>query len=150
MIEIESLVPHVSDKIEPGAILYSSWGYDQTNIDYYMVTRTTEKSCWVLPMTQHETQTGFMCGQTVPMEVKTHSTWCECKHRVRDHDEEYGCRGEGWGKTCDCKSVSLKSLTPKMHRIRNYGGSHGDCISLTSYSGAYLWDGQSKYSSHYA
>lgn len=25
--------------IKPGDIFYSSWGYDQTNVDYYVVTR---------------------------------------------------------------------------------------------------------------
>src|SRR5579872_670440 len=38
---------HVADKIEPGAILYSSWGYDQTNIDFYLVTRSTKSSAWI-------------------------------------------------------------------------------------------------------
>lgn len=30
-----------------GDILYSSWGYDQTNIDFYEVVRRTEKSVWL-------------------------------------------------------------------------------------------------------
>ena len=28
--------------VKPGAILVSSWGYDQTNVDWYMVTKGAE------------------------------------------------------------------------------------------------------------
>lgn len=31
----------------PGDFLSYSWGYDQTNVDFYRVTRTTEKSVWI-------------------------------------------------------------------------------------------------------
>ena len=31
--------PHASDKYEPGAILVNSWGYDQTNIDFYVIVK---------------------------------------------------------------------------------------------------------------
>ena len=27
---------------EPGTILVSTWGYDQTNVDFYEVTRATQ------------------------------------------------------------------------------------------------------------
>jgi hypothetical protein len=30
-----------------GDILYYSWGYDQTNIDFYQVTKTSAHSAWI-------------------------------------------------------------------------------------------------------
>lgn len=111
---------HVADKIEEGAILYSSWGYDQTNIDYYMVTRTTAKSCWIVPMMQVETPSeGFspMSGHTVPLEAVTTDRWGD-------------------------------AIVPELHKIHRY--EFGESISLTSYSSARLWDGAAKYASHYA
>jgi len=30
-----------------GSIWYTSWGYDQTNVDYYEVTRETKASVWL-------------------------------------------------------------------------------------------------------
>jgi hypothetical protein len=33
-----------------GDILYSSWGYDQTNVDFYQVTKVGDKSVWVRPI----------------------------------------------------------------------------------------------------
>jgi len=32
------------DSYEVGDILYSSWGYDQTNVDFYQIVATTGKS----------------------------------------------------------------------------------------------------------
>ena len=141
--------PHVADKIEPGAILYSSWGFDQTNVDYYMVTRTTKASAWIVPMTHREDPAeGYspMAGFTTPLEPKFVSDWCECKHRVHNHSE-YGCRG-AYGDDCPCEQVSLQPIKPAMHRINRSYRPEG-VLSLTTYSFAQLWDGAEKYASHY-
>lgn len=47
-------------------ILYSSWGYEQTNIDYYQVVRKTAKKLWVRKLKSTRTETGFMSGPCVP------------------------------------------------------------------------------------
>ena len=49
-----------------GDILYSSWGYEQTNIDWYQVTATTAKTITVCQIKSNCTETGFMCGETTP------------------------------------------------------------------------------------
>lgn len=51
----DGIVPHVANKIELGTILYSSWGYDQTNIDYYCVVEMSKSMCKILPMKQDRT-----------------------------------------------------------------------------------------------
>jgi hypothetical protein len=41
------------DMVNPykvGDLLYSSWGYDQTNVDFYQVTKVGDKSVWVKPI----------------------------------------------------------------------------------------------------
>lgn len=38
-----------------GDILVSSWGYDQTNIDYYQVVRVTRATVTVRPIAAHTT-----------------------------------------------------------------------------------------------
>ena len=35
---------------EPGTILVSTWGYDQTNVDFYEVTRATQHTLWMRPL----------------------------------------------------------------------------------------------------
>jgi hypothetical protein len=42
--------PHPAQKIEIGAIIVSSWGYDQTNVDFYVVVEMTAKMVKLLPM----------------------------------------------------------------------------------------------------
>ena len=36
--------------VAPGDIFYCSWGYDQTNVDYYQVVRVTNSKAEVLPI----------------------------------------------------------------------------------------------------
>ena len=54
----------VPENIKVGTILYESWGYDQTNIDFYQVVRVSDKSVWFSPIKSNTVETGFMCGHT--------------------------------------------------------------------------------------
>lgn len=150
--------PHVADKIEPGAILYSSWGYDQTNIDFYMVTRCTAKSAWIVPMSSTMTeQVGWASEHVVAGEPRYLSDWCECKHRVSNHgtfgvdpaDQVEYCRG-AYGDECDCHQLRRRPNVPELHRIQRYGDPVREALRLTSYSSAWLWEGSQLYASHYA
>ena len=151
--------PHVASVIEPGAILCSSWGYDQTNVDYYVVTRTTRASAWIVPMTAHEEPTGFMSGRPTPLEPMADTGWCECGHRVSNHETVLNmtgpdypyCRG-AYGDECPCEELRPVPVKPEMHRIRRWGEGESvrESLSLTSYSSASLWNGAPMYASHYA
>lgn len=68
--ELAELTPHVSDVYEPGAILSCSWGYDQTNVDFYVVVRRKAGKggqVWLTlaPLDGHETGDGWT-GTKVP------------------------------------------------------------------------------------
>ena len=53
--------------LEVGDILVSSWGYDQTNIDYYEVTRLVgTKQVEIRMIGAESEETGFMSGRCVP------------------------------------------------------------------------------------
>ncbi len=65
-----------------GDILESSWGYDQTNIDYYQVVKVTAKTADIRPIGQNSQQTGFMCGTCTP--VKNDFTGEAKTHRVKE------------------------------------------------------------------
>jgi len=56
--------PHT---LKVGDVLYSSWGYDQTNIDFYEVVDTTDKSVKLWQMAQDTVETGMMSGHTTPV-----------------------------------------------------------------------------------
>ena len=42
--------PHASETVEVGTVFSASWGYDQTNVDFFVVVRCTAKTAWILPM----------------------------------------------------------------------------------------------------
>jgi len=53
--------------LEVGDILKSSWGYDQTNVDYYQVTRLIgAKQVEIRMIGAQSEETGWLCGQCVP------------------------------------------------------------------------------------
>lgn len=53
-----------TNPLKPGDVLYTSWGYDQTNVDFYVVTRVSGKRTWVRPVHGELEETGFMSGKT--------------------------------------------------------------------------------------
>lgn len=66
-VKYAGIEPHVSAKIELGAILVSSWGYDQTNVDFYVVIEMTAKMAKLLPLKRNSrSEQGYssMAGTT--------------------------------------------------------------------------------------
>jgi hypothetical protein len=66
-IKYAGVVPHVSDKMEVGAIFSCSWGYDQTNVDFYCVVECTKTMCKILPLSQMEVSN--KCGSSMTSDV---------------------------------------------------------------------------------
>lgn len=56
--------PH---SIPIGAIVRNTWGYDQTNVDFYQVVKTSAKFVFLRRISCTVTETGFMCGDTTPV-----------------------------------------------------------------------------------
>ena len=52
-------------------ILYSSWGYDQTNVDFYQVIKVSGSFVTVIEIQSKQTLTGDMNGTTVPVDPIT-------------------------------------------------------------------------------
>lgn len=49
-----------------GDIVTNSWGYDQTNVDWYRVERASTCFVWLQPIAADVEQTGFMSGHSAP------------------------------------------------------------------------------------
>lgn len=49
-----------------GDILYASWGYDQTNINFYRVVRTTAATITIEEIGKDVKEDGLMCGKATP------------------------------------------------------------------------------------
>ena len=56
MKNLQNVIPAVSTNYEVGAILYDSWGFEQTNIDFYCIVKVSGEFVTVLPMTK-------ICGE---------------------------------------------------------------------------------------
>lgn len=102
--------PHPAQQLELGAILVSSWGYDQTNVDFYVVVEMTAKMVKLLPMLKKSCRNqaeGFstMAGETratksiefrAEVVKRKISNWIkvtECSHaRLWDGKKQY----ESW------------------------------------------------------
>jgi hypothetical protein len=59
----ESYKPHT---FKVGDIITNSWGYDQTNVDWYRVARTSKSYVWLQPIAGRTEETGFMSGNSTP------------------------------------------------------------------------------------
>ena len=116
----EQSAPHT---LKIGDILYSSWGYDQTNVDFFQVTGLKgTRGVFVRPLAHDTKQTGFMTGQVMP--VKDKFIGPETYHIARRNSIAY--------------NPSDKYLKPgqERDRERHYTAS--------------LWDGRPEYESWYA
>jgi hypothetical protein len=46
-----------------GSIFRCSWGYDQTNVDFYQVVKLNKATVSVRPIAKHVVEDGMMCGK---------------------------------------------------------------------------------------
>lgn len=53
--------------VKVGDIFYTSWGYDQTNVDFYQVVKISGLKIQVREIWGEERVTGFMCGEATPV-----------------------------------------------------------------------------------
>ena len=58
-----------ANAVNVGDVFVSSWGYEQTNTDYYQVVGLTagNKSVKVRKISHNTKQTGMMCGESTPL-----------------------------------------------------------------------------------
>jgi len=82
-------------KFEVGDMVYTSWGYEQTNIDFYQVVETRGKTVVVL--------------RPISYSVVETTSWCsESRNPVKDSfiGEEITCRAGVYGVTIGRQSAS--------------------------------------------
>lgn len=55
------------EKLKIGDIFVYSWGYDQTNINFYQIISMTDKTIKIQEIKSNCTETGFMSGHSTPI-----------------------------------------------------------------------------------
>ena len=93
--------PHT---LKVGDVVVNSWGWEQTNIDFYEVIRTSPNYVWLRPIAAEEVeQTGLMQGKKMPRRGQ-YLAEQPTKHRVYHRDTgpsvnfKHGC-GYRWDGT---------------------------------------------------
>jgi hypothetical protein len=126
----------MSENIAPtvGQFLYSSWGYEQTNIDFYKIVRVMKTQVELQPWSQTwNERTGDMSETVVPgdtpLMVRKFS-------QIYSHDLHENLNRE-W----------IESVSPV---IRKKWQQAWNGVSINSYANAYTYDGKPKHQSHYA
>lgn len=155
------------EDIEVGTIFCASWGYDQTNVDFYKVIRKTAAMVEVVEVGQKMLEaTGFMA------EYVTCDRYAESYERLwvipgDSYSEKQIASEKGWVLDPNAEqyqqkpfrwidgvyvyqdqAVGYKKLKTSKHKVQ-FSGSQ-IYLKMSSYKYANLWDGGKQYQSHYA
>lgn len=60
----ESAIPH---SLKVGEIIYNSWGWEQTNVDFYEIVKVSAHFVWVQKLKATTNETSFMAGNTTAL-----------------------------------------------------------------------------------
>lgn len=117
--------------VKVGDFFVSSWGYDQTNVDFYKVVGLTKSGKSVRVQKWTSAIVGDRGGpqeSVVPGEgPATYRDWS-----AATEDMDYWERQE---------AVVVREVPVETKRLR-LGGYFGASFTVNSFSGAYLWDGK--------
>lgn len=69
-----------NDGYQPGAILKSSWGYDQTNIDFFKIVKRTNDTVFLIPLQSRNVESNGpnMTGKSEPGEPYPVGEYVSC------------------------------------------------------------------------
>ena len=131
--------------VEIGHILSASWGYDQTNIDYYKVIRKTATMVEVRAIGQKFVEADSSMSEYVmpdPDNELFDSAFMPRERAVKNGYEitnDYD--GGDW--------VYARFPEISKHKA-NFDGHNGLWIKFASYKFAYSWNGKKDFQSHWA
>lgn len=113
--------------IKVGDFFVSSWGYDQTNIDFFKVIALTPKGIKVQQwQSKRVTEDGPQVGVVPGEEPATDSDWSAATEDMND-----------WERRKARKDVPKPIL---QKRLWTWGSQ--PAFTVNDYSSAYLWDGK--------
>lgn len=99
-----NITPKVSKEYEVGAILSFSWGYEQTNYNFYCITKVENDWITLVEMTKNVEWRGDMHTSETPKEIDPKGNIIRRKlKRNRDNNRPIGLQIEryGWGALWD-------------------------------------------------
>lgn len=142
---VEKKIQSMQD-IEIGDIWSSSWGYDQTNVEYYKVIKKTEKMVWLRAIGQKYVEScSDMSEYVMPdpekeLWEKNYITRTKFKNTP---NAELAAEDDGEGTYVYAKYPAISKHIPQ------FFGS-GVYIKISSFQSARPWDGRKDFQSHWA
>lgn len=101
-------------EVEIGDIYYTSWGYDQTNVDFYMVTDRTAKTVKYVRIGKAlDHNDGAACDFVAPDKTKINAGW------IRENEKT--ARINAWGFTADGHPASKYDGKPVYETAAGWG-----------------------------
>lgn len=86
--------------VKIGDFFVDSWGYEQTNVDWYQVTKVSPASVWLRRVKSDRTETGYMTGECVP--VKNAFIGDEKRKKLRQNSGHFNVPSDyGWCQLWD-------------------------------------------------
>lgn len=140
--------------VEVGSVFVSSWGYDQTNVDFYKVVGLTPKGVKVQqwssatvsddggPITYVTAGSGPRMVTVWPKASREELTACgECS---AFSTSQYGTPGNA-SRWCSEHGPREQASPVMLKRLSSYDGGKSVYFSVNSFSSARLWDGEKEY-----
>jgi hypothetical protein len=120
----------MDDGYQPGAIISSSWGWEQTNIDFYRIEKRSKNFITLIPLKQTRESTGCDQGKAMPTGTP--------KDYAKDHDVAW-------------PEKDFDNPSPTFRRKLQYTRADGNPSGCTiSHGWASLWIGQPEEYTSYA
>jgi hypothetical protein len=126
-----------------GDILYRSWGYDQTNVNFYQVVKVSPSGKTIYYYEVQTYRTGYESVSPLPGQF-----YHRCKNCDNLIKSVPGFGGWTHGIHVECSWPEGKVAEPKLYSGRvkpKYAGSEEYRVNFNSYSDLYLWDGRARY-----
>jgi hypothetical protein len=104
-----------TNPLTAGAILYTSWGYDQTNVEFFAVTRVSGRRTWIREIAAEYEATGDMTGRTWPA-LPMRYTGAETMHTARSTGRDGGAAI----KINESRTAWLETAPGRKHSTSSY------------------------------
>jgi hypothetical protein len=101
---LESAHANFVNPYKVGHVFSNSWGYEQTNIDYYEVVATTDWTVTLRPIAQNSREDGFLRGTCQPIRGKYIGKEITKRIQLMDDGKPYVPCKQGWMGDWDGKA----------------------------------------------
>jgi hypothetical protein len=119
----------MNKELTAGTVLYTSWGYDQTNIDFYQVVRSTDKTVWL---------------QQLEKEVVEQTGWAHYAVKpstdVKKFNEPVFDDSNNWIGSIQCDAPVFAKKVQKFQ--------DGLFVKISNFEFAYIWNKKQIVESH--